>query len=69
VVHIPEAKVSQKDQGNKQSEKGMMKREDRGQAGKGSIKSEEHVGSSDGNGIRFKVHDMPDKSDLHSPEK
>ena len=42
---------------NKMSEKGEMKHEDRGQAGKGSIKSEEKVGSCNGDGIRFPVHD------------
>ncbi len=53
---------------NKAAMKGMPKHDDRGQAGKGSIKSELHVGSSDSNGIRFKVHDMPDKS-VMSPER
>lgn len=52
--------MSQQNQGNKQSERGAPKHEDRGQPK--SIKSEEHVGSSDGNGIRFKVHNHPDKS-------
>ena len=46
--------MSQKNQGNKQSEKGEARHTDRGQAK--SIKSEERVGSSDGKGIRFPVH-------------
>jgi hypothetical protein len=41
---------------NRESMKGEPKHQDRGQAGKGSIKSEVKVGSSDGNGIRFPVH-------------
>jgi hypothetical protein len=47
---------------NKMSERGMAKHEDRGQAGKGSIKSEEKVGSSGSHGIRFPLPNHPDKS-------
>ena len=46
--------MSQQNQGNRQSEKGAPKHEDRGQPK--SLKSEEKVGSSDGNGIRFPLH-------------
>jgi hypothetical protein len=41
---------------NRESMKGEPKHEDRGQAGKGSIRSEEKVGSCNGDGIRFPVH-------------
>ena len=58
--------MSQKDQGNKQSEKGEYK--GHGKREKSKVESD-MVGSSDGDGIRFPVHDHPDKSDLHSPEK
>jgi hypothetical protein len=58
--------MSQKDQGNKQSKAGEYR-------GKGkqkqTVKEDMYVGSSDGDGVRFPVHDHPDKSDLHSPEK
>lgn len=59
--------MSQKDQGNRQSEKGMYK--GKGKREKETVKEDMHVGSSDGDGVRFEVHDHPDKSDLHSPEK
>lgn len=52
--------MSQKDQGNRQSMRGDPKGMDKGQPK--SIKSEEHVGSSDGNGIRFPIHNHPDLS-------
>jgi hypothetical protein len=52
---------------NKASERGMAKHEDRGQAGKGSIKSEEKVGSSDGAGIRFPVHDFHGMESVKTP--
>jgi hypothetical protein len=61
--------MSQKDQGNKASMKGEPKHEDKGQAGKGSIKSEEKVGSSDGNGIRFPVHNYGGCGSVESPER
>ena len=50
---------------NKRSEKGMAKESGHPM----TVKSEMHVGSSDGNGIRFKVHDHPDMSMVRSPEK
>jgi hypothetical protein len=49
-------RMSQQDQGNKQSMKGDPKHADSGQAGKKSVKSDLKVGSSDGDGIRFPVH-------------
>jgi hypothetical protein len=56
---ILEILMSQKNQGNKQS----MKGEARGHGKQAeSIKSEEHVGSSNSDGIRFPLHDHPDKS-------
>lgn len=63
--------MSQKDQGNKASMKGEAKHEDRGQSVKGSIKSEEHVGSSGGHGIRFPVHNYDGMAveKLNTPEK
>jgi hypothetical protein len=51
---------------NKSSMKGEAKAS--GGAGKGSIKSMEHVGSSDSDGIRFKLHDHPDFSKVRSPD-
>lgn len=54
---------------NRESMHGEAKRQDKGQAGKGSIKSEEHVGSSDGAGIRFPVHDFHGMEGLKTPEK
>jgi hypothetical protein len=54
---------------NKKSMKGEPKHEDKGQAGKGSIKSEEHVGSSDGNGIRFPVHNYDGMAIPKTPGK
>lgn len=54
---------------NKESVKGMMSRMGN-QAGAKSIKSMEHVGSSDSDGIRFKAFsDHPDHSVVRSPEK
>lgn len=54
---------------NKRSEVGMAK--SKGGEGRESIKSMEHIGSSDGNGVRFKVQDImnhPDHSNVRSPE-
>jgi hypothetical protein len=47
--------------------KGEPKSQDKGQAGKGSIKSEEKVGSSDGHGIRFPVHNYGGCGSVKSP--
>jgi hypothetical protein len=52
---------------NRESMKGEPKSQDKGQAGKGSIKSEEKVGSSDGNGIRFPVHNYGGCGSVKSP--
>jgi hypothetical protein len=52
---------------NRESMKGEPKHQDRGQAGKGSIKSEEKVGSSGPHGIQFGIPPHPDKS-VMSPE-
>jgi hypothetical protein len=50
--------MSQRDQGNKQSEKGMAKESGHPK----TIKSDEKVGSSGPHGIQFPVHNHPDKS-------
>jgi hypothetical protein len=58
---------------NKASMKGEAKAS--GGAGKGFVQSIEkqkstmHVGSSNGDGVRFPVHAHPDFSDVRSPEK
>lgn len=59
--------MSQKNQGNKQSMKGEYK--GHGKHEKETVKEDYMVGSSDSNGIRFPLHNHPDKSDLSSPEK
>jgi len=59
--------MSQQNQGNKQSKAGEYR--GKGKREKESVHEDMYVGSSDGNGVRFPVHDHPDKSDLHSPEK
>jgi hypothetical protein len=52
---------------NRNSVKGMAKTHK--SAGSESIKSEEKIGSSDGDGIRFGYFkDHPDKSRVNSPE-
>jgi hypothetical protein len=51
---------------NKMSEKGMPKREDRGQAGKGSVKSEERVG---GGSLHFPVHNYHGMEGCKTPGK
>ena len=56
--------MAYKSQGNKQSTSGS-KASDKGQAK--TIKSSEKVGSSDGNGICFPVHDHPDLSNVRTP--
>jgi hypothetical protein len=57
--------VSQTNQGNKQSKQGSDNRKGRQ---KQTVR-EDTVGSSDGDGIRFKVPAHPDKSVVRSPEK
>jgi hypothetical protein len=53
--------MSQKNQGNKQSEReGADEGSDRGQPK--TIKSEEKVGSSGSHGVRFDIPNHPDKS-------
>jgi hypothetical protein len=47
---------------NKWSEKGEAKGHGKHPAEKVSKIESEHVGSSDGNGIRFPLHNHPDKS-------
>jgi hypothetical protein len=58
--------MSQKSQGNKASMKGEY--QGHGRHEKETVAADMGVGSSTGAGIRFKVPDMPDKSDLTSPE-
>ena len=58
--------MSQKDQGNRESERGMAKGKGKREA---KTVEELYAGSSDGEGLRFKVHDHPDKSDMSSPEE
>lgn len=52
---------------NKASERGEARAH--GSKGAESVKSIEHVGSSNSHGIRFKVHNHPDKSEVHSKLK
>jgi hypothetical protein len=58
---------------NKASMKGEAKTHR--QAGSGTIRAEEHIGTSKhhagnmGDGIRFKVHNHPDLSVMHTPEE
>jgi hypothetical protein len=52
---------------NRSSEKGMSHAH--GSRGSESVKSIEHVGSSGPHGIRFKVHNHPDKSEVHKELK
>lgn len=51
---------------NRASEKGESHAKAHGSE---SVKSIEHVGSSGPHGIRFKVHNHPDKSEVHKELK
>ena len=53
---------------NKRSEKGMAKASGHPTTVAKEEKTGMHVGSSDGDGIRFKVPDHPDHSVVRSPE-
>lgn len=48
--------------GKLENRESMQKGESRHGREKETVKSEEMVGSSDSNGIRFPLHDHPDKS-------
>jgi hypothetical protein len=50
---------------NKGSKKGMAK----ASGHPSTVAHDEHVGSSNSDGIRFKVHDHPDMSVVRGPEK
>jgi len=52
---------------NRMSEKGESHA--KGSRGSETVKSIEHVGSSNSHGIRFKVHNHPDKSEVHKELK
>ncbi len=54
---------------NKRSEKGMAKASGHPTTVAKDEKSGMHVGSSDGDGIRFPVHNHPDHSIVRSPER
>lgn len=51
---------------NRASEKGESHAKAHGSE---SVKSIEHVGSSTKDGIRFKIHNHPDKSEVHKELK
>ena len=54
---------------NRESERGEYKGHGKRPAERVSKIEDDHVGSSKGSGgIRFPIHNHPDKSDLHSPE-
>lgn len=52
---------------NRESLKGSDNRQPKRESK--TVEGDMYCGSSDTHGIRFKVHDMPDKSNVHSPEK
>jgi hypothetical protein len=59
--------MSKAERENKASEKGMS----HAHSGKGgsTVRHDEYAGSHGGHGIRFKVHDHPDKSVVRTPQK
>lgn len=57
--------MSKEEAENKRSEEGMAKESGHPK----TVEQIEYAGSPAGHGIRFKVHDHPDKSVVRTPEK